>query len=397
MQGSGIQTPVGIKVRGSDVEGIEKVGREIEGLLQIFPHTKSVIAEHISSGSFIDTRFDPVRVAAHGVLADDAMLTLRYAIDGDNVVSLREANGLQIPLSIQYAPEYIDTLEKIRKALIVTNGQRGVGIDQVAEVAVRKMPEMVRNDNGELTGYVYVDVGEFNATDYVEKAQAFLAKNLVLPQGYSLEWTGEHEDSARARHRLAVILPLTLVAIFALLIVAFRNVADSVLIMLSVPFAFVGAVALQAALGYAMTTAVVIGYIALFAVAIQTGIIMFIFIRQAIARRGAEDAYMNAVVDGSVARLRPKLMTVACTALSLLPIMFIDGPGMEIMQPIAAPTVGGMVSSAIYVVFLIPCLLAIDQDIGRFRSTRARRGQAGGRTARRSRRRLNAPGTSSQP
>lgn len=156
--------------------------------------------------------------------------------------------------------------------------------------------------------------------------------------------------------------------IFALLVVAFRSLADSVMILLSVPFAFVGAVALQAVLGQAMTTAVVIGYIALFAVAIQTGIIMIIFIRQAIARRGADGSYMDAVVDGSVARLRPKLMTVACTALSLLPILFIDGPGMEIMKPIAAPTVGGMVSSAVYVLFLIPCLFAIGQDIGRYRS-----------------------------
>ena len=373
MQGSGIQTTVGIKVKGADVEGIEKVGREIEGLLQIFPHTQSVIAERISSGSFIDTRFDPVRLAAHGVRVDDAMLTVRYAIGGDNVASLREANNLQIPMSIQYAPEYIDTLQKIRKALIVAPGRRSVAIDEVADVAVRKMPEMVRNDDGELTGYVYVDVGEFNATEYVAKAQAFLARNLVLPAGYSLTWTGEHEHTARAHDQLKAILPLTLSVIFALLIVAFRSVGDSVLIMLSVPFAFVGAVALQAALGHAMTTAVIIGYIALFAVAIQTGIIMIIFIRQAIARRGADGAYMDAVVDGSVARLRPKLMTVACTALSLLPIMFIDGPGMEIMQPIAAPTVGGMFSSAIYVLFLIPCLFAIGQDIDRFRARRAGR------------------------
>ena len=371
MQGSGIQTPVGIKVRGSDVEGIEKVSREIEGLLQIFPHTQSVIAERISSGSFIDTRFDPVRLGAQGVLVDDAMLTVRYAIGGDNAATVREGNNLLIPLSVQYAPEYIDTLEKIRNALIASGGQRSASIGDVADVAVRKLPEMVRNDNGELTGYVYIDSGEFNPTEYVEQAQAFLAKNLVLPAGYSVEWTGEHEDTARSRSRLALILPLTLALIFALLVVAFRSLADSVLIMLSVPFAFVGAVALQALLGHAMTTAVVIGYIALFAVAIQTGIIMIVFIRQAIARRGEAGAYMDAVVDGSVARLRPKLMTVACTTLSLLPVMFIDGPGMEIMKPIAAPTVGGMLSSAIYVLFLIPCLFAIGQDISRWRDRRA--------------------------
>ena len=368
MQSSGIQTAVGIKVRGSDLATIESVAREIEGLLQIFPHTKSVIAERISSGSFIDTRFDPVRMAKHGIAADDAMLTARYAIGGDNVVAIRDGNNLQVPLSIQYAPEYIDTLAKIRGSPVVTSAGRSVAIEEIADVAVRKMPEMVRNDDGELTGYVFVDAGDFNPTEYVEKARSFLQKNLVLPPGIALQWTGEHEDTARVRSRLATILPLTLLLMFALLVAAFRSVRDSALIMLSVPFAFVGAVALQAALGYPTTTAVIVGYFALFAVAVQTGIIMIIFIRQALARRAAEDTAMDAVIAGSVARLRPKLMTVACTTLSLLPIMLIDGPGMEIMKPIAAPTVGGMISSAIYVLFLIPCLFAVGQDISRVRS-----------------------------
>ena len=371
MQSSGIQTAVGIKVKGPDLATIEKAGREIEGLLQLFPNTKSVIAERVSSGSFIDTRFDPVRMARHGISAEEAMLTVRYAIGGDNVVAIREGNDLQVPLSLQYAPEYIDTLVKIRRSPVMNSTGRNVAIEDIADVAVRKMPEMVRNDDGELTSYVFIDVGDFNPTEYVDKARPFLEKNLVLPPGAHLQWTGEHEDTARVLKQLALILPLTLALIFALLIAAFRSVLDSALIMLSVPFAFVGAVALQSVLGYPMTTAVIVGYVALFAVAVQTGIIMMIFIRQAVARRGAQESYMDAVVAGSVARLRPKLMTVACTALSLLPIMFIDGPGMEIMRPIAAPTVGGMLSSAIYVLFLIPCLCAVGQDLSRLRRKQA--------------------------
>ena len=368
MQSSGIQTAVGVKVMGSDLATIEKLAREVEGLLQIFPHTKSVIAERISSGSFIDTRFDPVRMARHGVAADDAMLTVRYAIGGDNAVAVRDGNNLQVPLAIQYAPEYIDTLAKIRRSPVVMSAGGSVAIEEIADVAVRKMPEMVRNDDGELAGYVFVDTGDYNPTEYVEKARPFLEKNLVLPPGTSLQWTGEHEDTARVRARLALLLPLTLAAMFALLVAALRSVADSALVMLSVPFAFVGAVALQAALGYPLTTAVIVGYFALFAVAVQTGIIMVIFIRQALGRRAGGETYIDAVMAGSVARLRPKLMTVACTTLSLLPIMLVDGPGMEIMRPIAAPTVGGMVSSAIYVLFLIPCLFAVGHDIGRLRN-----------------------------
>jgi Cu(I)/Ag(I) efflux system membrane protein CusA/SilA len=174
----------------------------------------------------------------------------------------------------------------------------------------------------------------------------------------------------KARARLQLVIPATLAIIFGLLVLAFRSVADSLLIMLSVPFALVGGVFLQRVLGYPMTTAVIIGYIALFAVAIQTGIIMIIFIRRALARRAADESYMDAVLDGSVLRLRPKLMTVGVTVLSLLPIMFSTGLGMEIMKPIATPTIGGMLTSTLYVLFLIPCLFAIGEDIRAMRQRR---------------------------
>ena len=223
---------------------------------------------------------------------------------------------------------------------------------------------MIRNDNGTLAGYVYVYLNrDVTATDYVAGAQRFLEQNLELPAGYAVEWTGDYQNSMRARARLQVVVPATLAIIFALLVLAFRSVTDSLLVMCSVPFALVGGVFLQSWLGYPMTTAVIIGYIALFAVAIQTGIIMIIFIRRALAHRRASESYMDAVLNGSVLRLRPKLMTVAVTVLSLLPIMFSTGLGMEIMKPIATPTIGGMLTSTIYVLFLIPCLFAIGEDI----------------------------------
>src|SRR5205823_2393033 len=199
--------------------------------------------------------------------------------------------------------------------------------------------------------------------DYVDRAQALLAKSVTLPAGYSVEWAGLYQYAAAARARMRLVLPLTLVIIFGLLVVAFRSLAESALILLSVPFAMVGGVFLQWALGYSMTTAVMVGYISLFAVAVQTGIIMVIFIRTALDHRQDGESYIDAVIEGSAARLRPKLMTVAAIVLSLVPILFSTGPGMEIMKPIAAPSIGGMVSSSLHVLFMTPCLFVIGEDI----------------------------------
>jgi copper/silver efflux system protein len=363
MQSTGIQTPVGIKVTGPDVSVIEDVSRHIEGLLRDFPGTKSVIAERISEGYYVDVRNDLQRMGEHGVTVEEAMSTVRYAIGGDNVAGVKDASGVMIPLSVQYSPEYIDTLDKIRKTPVVTGDGRSVPLGDVADVAVRKLPEMIRNDNGRLAGYVYVDVQGITGPDYVDSARQFLSKNLTLPAGYVVEWTGLYEYAAAARKRLRFIVPLTLVIIFALLIVAFRSVTESVLILFSVPFAMVGGVFLQWILGYSMTTAVMVGYISLFAVAVQTGIIMVIFIRSALDKRTEHQSYVEAVIDGSASRLRPKLMTVAAIVLSLIPIMLSNGPGMEIMKPIAAPSIGGMVTSTLHVLFMTPCLFVIGDDI----------------------------------
>ena len=367
MQGTGIQTPVGIKVKGDEIGMIEEISQQIETTLRSFPGTKSVIAERISQGYYIDVRNDLERMAERGVTVTEAMDTIRYAIGGDNIIGIKQGNAV-VPLGVQYSPEYIDTVEKVKNAPVVTADGRSVPLGEIADVSVRKMPEMIRNDNGDLAGFIYVDLQNVTAVDYVEKARDLLAKNVMLPTGYSIEWTGLYQYTEAARARLRYIVPLTLAIIFGLLVIAFRSVGESFLIMLSVPFAMVGGVFLQWLLGYAMTTAVIVGYISLFAIAVQTGIIMVIFIRHAVAHKPQGESYIAAVIDGSAARLRPKLMTVAAVILSLLPIAFSTRPGMDILKPIAAPSIGGMVSSTIHVLFMTPCLFAIVEDIRQRRS-----------------------------
>jgi Cu(I)/Ag(I) efflux system membrane protein CusA/SilA len=362
MQSTGIQTPVGIKVKGDDIAVIESTSQQIETLLRTFPGTSSVIAERISEGYYIDVQNDLERMAEHGVTVSEAMDTVRYAIGGDNIVGIKQPDNTIIPLGLQYSPEYIDTVEKVKNTPVVTADGRSVPLGEIASVSVRKLPEMIRNDNGQLAGFISVSIKDVTASDYVEKAKTFLAQNVTLPQGYSLEWTGLYQYTEAARGRMKFIVPLTLVIIFGLLLLAFRSLGETFLIMLSVPFAMVGGVFFQWILGYAMTTAVIVGYISLFAIAVQTGIIMVIFIRESLANRTESETYVDAVMRGSTSRLRPKLMTVAAVILSLLPIAFSTRPGMDILKPIAAPSIGGMVTSTIHVLFMTPCLFVIVED-----------------------------------
>lgn len=373
MQSTGIQTPVGIKVKGPEVSVIEDISQQIERTLRGLPGTKSVIAERISEGYYVDVQNDLQRMADRGVTADEAMLTVRYAIGGDNVVSIKQPDNTILPLSMQYSPEYIDTLQKLRTTPVVTVGGGTVPLGDIADVSVRKLPEMMRNDNGDLAGYIYVDLQDVTASNYVDKARQLLAGKVSLPAGYSIEWTGLYQYADAARARLRFIVPLTLVIIIGLLILAFKSVSESFLILLSVPFAMVGGVFLQWILGYSMTTAVIVGYISLFAVAVQTGVIMIVFIRQALASKTDCQSYIDAVIQGSASRLRPKLMTVAAIIFSLLPVLFSTGPGMEILKPIAAPSIGGMVTSSLHVLFMTPCLFVIVEDIRQFRQKRSSR------------------------
>jgi len=363
MQDSGIQTVVGIKVKGNNINKIEAISRDIESLLSQLPATASVIAERISEGYYIDVKYDLTKLAQQNITVDEAMLTVRYALGAENVMKIRDQNAALIPFGMQYSPEYIDTLEKVKHLPVITADGRAVDLSVIADVSVRKMPEMIRNENGQLAGYIYIDIAGLTAVEYVNNAKSVLLDKLMVPDGYSLEWTGSYQYAEQAKHRLVWIVPLSLLIMFGLLLLAFKSIAESLLILLSAPFALIGGVVLQWWQGYPLTTAVIIGYIAVLAIALQTGILMVEFIRDALQQRAVGESFKEAVMRGSAARLRPKLMTVATTVLGLVPIVLATGSGMDIARPIAAPSVGGMVSSTVYVLFLIPCLYVIAADI----------------------------------
>jgi len=363
MQSTGIPSQIGLKIKGGNLQIIESIAKEIEALLAGLPDTQSVIAERISDGYFIDTQFDLEKLAQWGIPLDEALLFVKYALSGENVASIRQGDRL-VPLNLQYAVDYIDTVEKISHLSVVTPDKKLISLSEIATVQIIKFPEMVRNENGLLTGYLYIETLGINAGEYVKQAKKLIEEQLDLDDGYQIEWAGQFLQEMEARKRLLVIIPITLLLIFALLKCTFKSTIDSILLMFSIPFAMIGGIWLQWFLGYPMTVAVWVGYIALFAVAVQTGIIMVIFIDQALERNKRENsspdrmAIENAIIEGSVLRLRPKLMTVITTLLSLLPVMLFSGSGLEIMKPIATPTVGGIITSTFYVLFLIPCLYA---------------------------------------
>ena len=371
MQDTGIQSQVGLKIKGQDIETIDALGQKIELLLSALPNTASVLAERISEGDYMDVQLDLPRMAEHGIKLDEAMLTVRHALGGERVIDIQQSDGTVVPLSVRYSPEYIDTLDKVGNTTVISARGIPASLNDIADVTVRHRAEMVRNDNGERAIYLYIDPAEgVTATDYVAEAKVHLAHALELPHGYSLEWTGTYRYAEQAQVQLRWIIPVTLLLMFILLMMAFRSVALSMVILLAAPFALVGGVLLQWVMGYATTTAVIIGYLAVLAIAIQTGILMVEFIRKALVQRKIEEDYIQAVIEGSMARLRPKLMTVATTVLGLIPVMLVSGSGMEIALPIAAPIMGGMVSSTFFVLFIIPCLFMVGHDMKLWWSTR---------------------------
>ena len=361
---TGIKTPVGIKVFGSDLDTIQSLGQQIERILQQVPGTRSVYAERVSQGYFTDIRINRQAIARHGLTIEDVQDVIQSALGGENVTQTVEGRE-RYPVNVRYAREFRESIPALERVLVKTPMGATIPLGQLAEISLTTGPAMVRDEDAQLAGYVYVDTVTSDIGGYVDAAKAAIAQGLQLPTGYTLQWTGQYEFQVRARERLKILVPLVFFIIFVLLYMTFHSASEATIVMLSVVYAMTGGVILQWLLGYNFSVAVWVGYIALYGVAVQTGVVMVVYLHEALDRQlrhGGEITaadVLKATVDGSVLRLRPKLMTVTVVMASLVPIMWSTGVGSDVMKPIAAPIIGGMITSTIHVLVITPVIFYI--------------------------------------
>ena len=358
---TGIKTPVGIKIFGTDLAVIQRIGENIERILQDVPGTRSVYAERVNQGYFTDIRVDRQAIARHGLTIEAVQDVIQAALGGQNVTRTIEGRE-RYPVNVRYARAFREDLPAIERVLVRTPMGSQVPLGQLAEIRFTPGPAMIRDEDGQLAGYVYVDTATADIGGYVDSARAALGDRLQLPAGYTLGWTGQYEFQVRAQERLQVLIPVVFFIIFMLLYMTFHSASEAAVVMLSVVYAMTGGVLLQWWLGYNFSVAVWVGYIALYGVAVQTGVVMVIYLHEALdrrLRRGGvitEDDIREATMAGSVLRLRPKLMTVSVVMAALIPIMWSTGVGSDVMKPIATPIIGGMVTSTIHVLVITPVI-----------------------------------------
>ncbi|MEX2272602.1 MAG: CusA/CzcA family heavy metal efflux RND transporter [Vicinamibacterales bacterium] len=361
---TGIKTPVGIKIFGADLNEIQRIGREIEQVLQQVPGTRSVYAERVAQGYFTDIRIDREAIARHSLTIEDVQDVIQAAIGGENITRTIEGRE-RYPVNVRYARGFRDDIPALERVLVKTRVGGHVPLGQLAEITLTTGPAMIRDENAQLAGYVYVDTVSSDIGGYVGAAQNAIAERISLPPGYTLQWTGQYEFQVRARERLKILIPIVFGIIFLLLYMTFHSVSEAMIVMLSVVYAMTGGVILQWLLGYNFSVAVWVGYIALYGVAVQTGVVMVVYLHEALNRRLTrggeitEKDIWEATVAGSVLRLRPKLMTVSVVIASLLPIMWSSGVGSDVMKPITAPILGGMITSTIHVLIITPVIFYI--------------------------------------
>jgi Cu(I)/Ag(I) efflux system membrane protein CusA/SilA len=361
MLDTGIKTPVGLKILGTDVKVVQELGQQIEKILLTLPDTRSAYAERVNDGYFLDIRIDRSAIGRYGLTIQDVEDVVQTAIGGANISVMFEGRE-RYPINVRYAQDYRNDLATLAHVLVKAPGGTQVPLGQLAVITQTTGPSMIRDENGQLAAYVYVDTASRDLAGYVATARAALDRQLRLPTGYRLEWSGQYESLVRASARLRTIIPIVALTIFGLLYLTFWSVGEATTVMLSVVYAMTGGLFLQWLFGYSFSVAVWVGYITLYGVAVQTGVIMIVYMRDALDSRlsaGAlptEQLVYEATMAGAVLRLRPKLMTVAATIGSLLPIMWSTGIGSDLMRPIAVPIIGGMVTSAVHVLFITPIL-----------------------------------------
>jgi Cu(I)/Ag(I) efflux system membrane protein CusA/SilA len=360
---TGIRTPVGVKVFGADLKQIEAVGKQLEQIIGRVPGARSVYGERVAGGYFVDFDIDRAAIARYGLTIEDVQQTIMTAIGGENVSTTIEGRE-RYPINIRYPRELRDEIDKLGRVLVATPNGAQVPLGQLANVRIIEGPAMIRDEGGKLAGYVYIDVdaARRDLGSFVDEAKRAVDAQLRMPAGYTLQWSGQYEAMQRVRQRMIVVVPLTLFVVAFLLFMNTRSIPKTIIVLLAVPFSAVGAVWLLWALGYNVSIGVWVGLIALLGLDAETGIFMLLYLDLAFDERVARGAMRTredlreAIYEGAVKRVRPKVMTVACAFFGLVPIMWSTGAGADVMKRIAAPMIGGLFTSFLMELLVYPAI-----------------------------------------
>jgi Cu(I)/Ag(I) efflux system membrane protein CusA/SilA len=364
MLSTGIRTPIGIKVLGSNLTEIERIGGQIESALKDVPGTSSVFAERTGGGYFLDFDLKRDALARYGLTMDDAESVVMSAVGGDSVSTTVEGRE-RYSINVRYLRDYRSDIDSLERVLVATPSGAQIPLGQIANIRFRTGPGMIRDENGRLSGYVYVDVAGRDIGSYVADAKKIVAQKVSVPTGYELTWSGQYEFMQRVAARLKFVVPITLFIVFLLLYFNTGSAIKTLIILLAVPFSAIGAVWFLYLLHYNMSIAVWVGLIALLGVDAETAVFMLMYLdlayHDALQHGGIRSwgELREAIVHGAVKRLRPKVMTVACMVFGLLPILWSDGTGADVMKRIAAPMLGGILTSFLMELVVYPPIFAI--------------------------------------
>lgn len=357
MQSTGINTPIGIKVAGPDLQGIQALGEELEAILRSVPGTRTVFSDRSAGARYIDIDIDRHAAGHYGLSIAEIEEAANIAVGGSDITYTVEGRE-RYPVNLRYPRELRNSISKLKELPLVVTEDTQVQLQDLAEIQVVDGPPLIKSENARINGWVYITTDGRDIGSYVHSAKQVLQKQLSLPAGYTLSWAGQYQYLARAQQRLAYIIPVTLFIIVILLYLSFRTLTESLMVMLAVPLALVGGIWLLWLLGFHLSVAVAVGFIALAGVAAEFGVVMIVYIREAIQRRSprSNTELREAVMEGAALRVRPKAMTAAVIIAGLMPIMLGMGSGTEVMQRIAAPMIGGMVTAPLVSMLLIPVM-----------------------------------------
>jgi Cu(I)/Ag(I) efflux system membrane protein CusA/SilA len=364
---TGIKTPVGMKLQGTNLEQIQQLGAQVQQILSGLPQVRSVFAERVSQGFYINVEVNRPEAAKYGLTIADVQQAVESGIGGMNVAENVEGRS-RYPINVRYQRDFRDNIGELSRVLIATPSGAQIPISEVAKISFSRGPAMIRDEDGQLTGYVYIDLNTADYGGFVDQASNLLRRKLQLPAGYTYQWSGEYEFQLRAKERMKIILPAVFFVIFLLLYMVFHSLTEAMVLIFPTFYAMTGGLILQWLLGYNFSVAVWVGYIALFGIAVETGVVMVVYLHESLNKRVNSGLALTkadveeAAIEGAVQRLRPKLMTVCAVLASLIPILWASGIGSDVMKPIAAPMVGGMITSTIHVLILVPVFFVLMKE-----------------------------------